>query len=365
VIVAGRETEVRTVEELAGMGHGVSAALAKAELDQQISTAKAYPRSMSRFLDEVMSIVSMNEAIAEECSYALPRDGKVIEGPSARLAEIVVSMWGNCRAGARVLDEDDEFVTVQGFFHDLERNVGISYEVRRRIVDRHGRKYSADMRTVTANAACSIALRNAVFKGVPKAFWNAAYLRSVEIANGGIDTLEKKRGAALEFLKRKFGVTEERVFAALGVKGHEEMTLDHLQTLRGVTNALKESEVTAEEAFPMPGAAAKEAEGSKGAEGLKERMAARAAKSLAQTAAEVVVGVATEAIEKVLAEETVALVHAEGCAGTPEGGTLTAGCAACAAWGKANGVAMTEELDFGEATQAEEPTATSSKRGRK
>jgi hypothetical protein len=38
-----------------------------------------------------------------------------------------------------------EFVTAQGVFHDLERNVAITYEVQRRIVDKEGHRYSADM----------------------------------------------------------------------------------------------------------------------------------------------------------------------------------------------------------------------------
>lgn len=56
-------------------------------------------------------------------------------------------------------------MTAQGVFHDLERNVAITYEVRRRIVDKNGRRYKPDMIGVTANAACSIALRNAILRG--------------------------------------------------------------------------------------------------------------------------------------------------------------------------------------------------------
>src|SRR5690242_11581167 len=102
----------------------------RAHIDQQISTAKRYPRSIKRFLDEAMQMVSLNESIAAQCVYALPRREKdkatgqwitkAIEGPSARFAEIVASAWGNCRAGARVVSTAGEFVTAQGVFHDLE-----------------------------------------------------------------------------------------------------------------------------------------------------------------------------------------------------------------------------------------------------
>ena len=104
-------------------------------------------------------MVTLNESIAQQCIYALPRDGKTIEGASARFGEIVASAWGNCRAGARTVNEGTEFITAQGVFQDLERNVAITYECSPRIVDKNGRKLllGPDMIGVTANAACSIA----------------------------------------------------------------------------------------------------------------------------------------------------------------------------------------------------------------
>ncbi|MFN8826683.1 MAG: hypothetical protein ACK501_17070, partial [Planctomycetota bacterium] len=45
----------------------------------------------------------------------------------------------------------------------------------RRITGKNGRRYSSDMIGVTGNAACSIALRNAVFRGIPRAFWIDIY----------------------------------------------------------------------------------------------------------------------------------------------------------------------------------------------
>ena len=58
----------------------------RAELENQITTAKAYPRSITHFLREAMGMVTLNEEVASSCIYALPRGGKPIEGPSVRLA---------------------------------------------------------------------------------------------------------------------------------------------------------------------------------------------------------------------------------------------------------------------------------------
>lgn len=223
-------------------------AITRADIDQQIATAHAYPRSIRKFINEATDMATLNEEIAAGCIYALPRDGKTIEGPSARLAEIAASAWGNCRAGARVISEDAEFVTAQGMFHDLEKNVAIMYEVKRRITDRNGRRFKADMIAVTANAACSIALRNAVFKGIPKAFWNEIYNSTRKVVVGDSKTLANRRADAMAYLQ-KFGATEAQVLAKLGRTAVQEITGDDLVVLRGLVTALKEGDTTVEDAF--------------------------------------------------------------------------------------------------------------------
>lgn len=234
---------------------GMAAMISRSEIEQQISTARRFPRSLKKFRDEAIQMVTLSQSIAEQCVYALPRDGKTIEGPSARFAEVIASAWGNNRAGARVIDDKGEFIIAQGVFHDLERNVAITYEVQRRIVDRQGRRFKADMIGVTANAACSIALRNAVLKGVPKAFWEDMYVEARKVIMGDIKTLANRRADALAHFQR-FGVTAEQVCAKLGVAGIEDIGLEHLVLLRGIVTAIKEGDTTPEEAFAPNGEAA-------------------------------------------------------------------------------------------------------------
>jgi hypothetical protein len=250
----------------------VTAALVKAEIDQQISTAKAYPRNVSTFLREIERLATINETVADECIYALPRkeDGKnkMIEGPSARFGELVLHAWKNCRAGARVVDEGQEFVTAQGFFHDLEGNVAISREVRRRITTAKGNRYSADMIAVTANAACAIAQRNATFAGIPKALWTAAYERARAIVAGSAETFAKRRASAMDHLG-KMGVPPDRIFTRLGIAGLADLTMEHLVTLRGMTAAIRDNEIDVDEAFPCEGKPEPATEKARGMEGLK------------------------------------------------------------------------------------------------
>lgn len=232
----------------------MAAMISRSEIEQQIATARRFPRSLKRFRDEAIQMVTLSESIAEQCVYALPRDGKTIEGPSARFAEIVASAWGNNRAGARVIDDKGEFIVAQGVFHDLERNVAITYEVQRRIVDKRGNRFKADMIGVTANAACSIALRNAVLKGVPKAFWEDMYSEARKVIMGNVQTLANRRAKAIEAFQR-YGISAEQICAKLEVAGVEDIGLEHLVLLRGLLTAMKEGDTTPEEAFAGSGQA--------------------------------------------------------------------------------------------------------------
>lgn len=223
-------------------------ALNASEIDTQISTAKKYPRSIKRFVDQARQMVTLTEDIAGDCIYALPRGGKSIEGPSARFAEIVISAWGNCRAGARIVNEDDRFVVAQGVFLDLQHNTALTYEVKRRITDKYGKRFKDDMIGVTSNAACSIALRNAALRGVPKAFWRPLYEEARKTAIGDVKTLATRRASMIEAFG-KMGVTPEMLLAHLQVDGEADISLDHLGQLRGIFTALKEGDSTIDQVF--------------------------------------------------------------------------------------------------------------------
>lgn len=239
---------------------GALVAINSAEINQQIMTAKAYPRDVTTFRKNVLAAATLDETVAKSCMYALKRreaggGDKIIEGPSARFAEIVGQTWGNCRYGARVTEVGETHVTAQGFFYDLENNVAVSFEVMRPIVGKktpehpNGKRFSNDMIGVTGNAACSIALRNAVFKGVPKAFWNYGYLAARQVVAGDMATIGERRTKMLKAFKDDFGVAPEQVYALIGIKGAPDITLDHMVFLGGLHNAIKEGETTVAKAF--------------------------------------------------------------------------------------------------------------------
>lgn len=227
--------------------------LTKSEIDQQIATAKAFPREISVFRKRALQLVTLNEYVAKSCIYALPRrekggSVKTIEGGSIRFAEILISTYGNSRAGARIVNEGQEFITAQGVFHDLESNVVITREVQRRITTSEGRRYSSDMVIVTGNAVSSIALRNAILSSVPKALWGEIYDAARKVVAGDVKTLVNRRSAAIsEFTI--FGVTEAMILAALGRNGVQDITIDDLVTLNGMLTAIRDGESNPEELF--------------------------------------------------------------------------------------------------------------------
>ena len=225
--------------------------ITKAEIDQQIATAHAYPRSLQTVSQAICDLATFSPDAAAECNYALPRGGKSITGPSIRLAEIVAAEYGNCRVGARVVHVDrfEKFVEAEGIFHDLQKNTATTARVRRRIVDSKGRLYNDDMILVTGNAACSIAKRNAILAGVPKALWMPAYEAALEVIKGAAKTLTERREKALKVLGT-FGVTLDMIARALDVAGPLEITTEHMPTLIAWHNSLKDGSATVESLFP-------------------------------------------------------------------------------------------------------------------
>ena len=107
----------------------------------------------------------------------------------------------------------------------------------------------------TCNAAISIATRNATFKVVPRAFVSLIQDEADRVARGDVKSLPQRVERAVTFFTGR-GVSEERIYAALGVAGPADITLDQLQRLNGLKVALSEGHGTLEDLFPVPTVAA-------------------------------------------------------------------------------------------------------------
>ncbi len=220
----------------------------RAEIDMQIATAKKYPRDLARVKKKMLDFATLDEDTAESCFYSVPREGKTIQGPSVRLAEIAVACYGNLRAAARIVDNDGKTITSQGVCHDLESNTLISMEVKRRITTKVGKTYSEDMQVTAGNAANAISFRNAVFKVIPGALWKSVYDEARKVAVGDATTLTAKRD---KFIKRlnSMGVQTSMILAKLEKTSIETIGLADLEILIGLGTAIKDGDISIEEAF--------------------------------------------------------------------------------------------------------------------
>lgn len=258
-------------------------AINKSEVDMQIATAKAYPRDVQTCLNRIKTIATLDTETAEDCFYALRRQGTLIEGVSVRLAEIIAGSWGNLRVQTRIIGNDGKTITAQGICHDLETNLAVSVEVKRRITDKYGKTYSEDMQVTTGNAASAIAFRNAVLKVVPKAVTKRVINEVKDVAVGRSMDLESRRQNMLAYYA-KIGVTEAEILNYCGVKAVADIDAQMIFELSGLKNAIKEGTTTVQETFKANTAdAEKQAEAArKQAEEAKEKAAAAMAASQAK-----------------------------------------------------------------------------------
>ena len=229
----------------------------KASIDMQIATAKQYPRSIAKFIDNAGAIACVDEDTAASCLYSRPvgkdKDGnvKLAEGMSVRLAEIVGATYGNLRVGARIISQNERQVVAQGVAHDLESNFYASTEVIESTVSSNGIPYSERMRITVAKAALAKARRDATFQVVPRALAVPIETKIKNILFGKESSLSKWRekiGAWIKLL----GIDESRVFNVIGVGGLADMNQKHFEKLIGLKTAIQNNEIAIDDAFPAP-----------------------------------------------------------------------------------------------------------------
>lgn len=236
-------------------------AINRSEIDIQIATAKQYPRDITATLNKIATYATMDQETAEDCFYVLRRKGQggqdsVIEGLSIRMAEIIAGAWGNLRVATRIVGNDGKMITAQAMCHDLETNLAVCKEVKRRITDKYGKTYSEDMQVVTGNAAASIAFRNAVLAVIPKAITKRVINEVKKVALGqSIDVETARQNCIANYAKR--GVTEKMLCDYLGVRSVAEIDKEKLFELKATLTAINEGTTTVQETFINP---AKEAQ---------------------------------------------------------------------------------------------------------
>lgn len=234
--------QIQKIEDVSAL-----AAMSRVEIDSVIATAKQYPRSIALFSDQAAQMTLSTVEFAAQSFYALPRAGKWLTGPSIRFAETLQHAWGNCRSAGRIVEEQEKYVVAQGVFIDLQANTMTSIEQKRRITDKEGNRYNSDMVMTTGNAAVSIALRNAILRGIPKALWSPIYSQIEGIITNPQAVIATREKALAYFTEK--GVSISKVCAIVQVDKADDIGPKHIFLLRGLCSSIEDGETTVERAF--------------------------------------------------------------------------------------------------------------------
>lgn len=238
-------------------GAGVQAAM-RVEIDSQIATARQFPRDVSLSLKKATALATMNKDTAARMFYCLSdgqlkqREGTEIPrgttsfGPSIRLAEVILSTWGNIRSGAKLIEIADEHVVVVGFAHDMETNVQTAVEHVESILTSKRTRYSDRQILKVAAAAMAKARRNAIFQVVPRVFVDQIQKRCVDIAKGEDKPIVKRWAEIVERFRTQ-RVTERQVLQLIGRSGMTDMTDDDFAVLESDLAMIVDREATIEQ----------------------------------------------------------------------------------------------------------------------
>ncbi len=241
--------------ELVTVSQTALGTLEKASIDTQISTAHQWPRSIAKFRENAIAIVTLDEDTAASCIYRRPvgkdQNGKetYAEGMSVRMAEIVGNCYGNLRVGARLVEQTAEQVVAQGVAHDLESNFLSTSEVVESTLTKFGKPMSPRMRVVIAKAALAKARRDAIFQVVPKALAKPLETAARNLLFGNSTSISHWREKTVEWIA-KLGIDEKRVWNALQIQGADDLKQPEFEILLGIKTALQNGDTDVDTAFP-------------------------------------------------------------------------------------------------------------------
>lgn len=263
-----------------------------AEVQGQIMVARACPRNINAAHAELMESCKML-AMANVAFYALPRGGKIISGPSIRLAEEIARVFGNFEYGHRELSRTN---TVGGIIGKSEVEVyawdkQTNNRCIRQITVMHsldtkdGQRPFRDQKEIDDKIAniASKQMRSRILAMMPKWMVEAAIDECKLTLTGSNTEPLSVRVRKMTQAFAKFGVNAKHIETKLGHK-LDDVVLDELVDLTAIFNALKDGEkpsdyFKSEEADEKEESPAKSAIAAAAAKGNEAVAAAKAAMS--------------------------------------------------------------------------------------
>jgi hypothetical protein len=176
-----------------------------------------------------------------------------IKGASIRLAEIIMSSWGNIHAATRIVEVAEKHIITEGVCWDLETNTKVTMPNKVSIwfgekSGKGGYRANADMQTMLSNASCAKSLRNAIFKVIPKALIDRVLEKAMTFSVGDQKTVNSKVNTVIDKLV-KMGLNKQQILEYYGHENISQFTAEDYQSLIGIGTAIKDKMITVEEIF--------------------------------------------------------------------------------------------------------------------
>lgn len=228
---------------------------AQHEVQAAYVIAKRFPRDENVAFSKIMKACD-RPFMAEQSTYAYPKGGKVVEGASIRMAEVLIQTWGNAEAGIREISQSNGVSVAEAFAVDYETNTRISkvFHVPHQIGTKNGIKKLTDPRDVYELVANQGArrMRACILGIIPGDIVDAALDRCKHtLTNGKEPIADRVRKLVIAF--DELGVKVEHLEKKLGHK-LDAIIPQELVTLGSIFKSLRDGMASREDFFDIAGA---------------------------------------------------------------------------------------------------------------
>lgn len=226
-----------------------------AEAQGKLIVAKRFPRDEFAAFEKVMNSCK-RRSLAEASTYAFPRAGQTVSGPSIRLAEELARAWGNIDYGIRELSQKHGESEMEAYCWDLETNVFSSqkFTVKHERHTRNGVSALVDPRDIyelTANQAAR-RLRARILAVLPPDLVEKALEECGKTLAGTNDEPIGERVKKMLAAFARMGVTSKHIEGRLR-KPLTEILPDEIAELVQIHNSLRDNMSRASDWFNVGG----------------------------------------------------------------------------------------------------------------
>ena len=246
------------------------AARAVAEVQAALLVARMNPRDPVRAMDRILNACT-RPTLAESSTYAFPRGGAEVSGPTIRLAEAIAQGWGNIQYGIRELSQKNGVSTVAAYAWDVETNTRreVQFQVALRRDTKHGSyalKDARDIYELVANQGAR-RLRSCILSVIPGDVIDAALQQCAATMNATVDISPEAITKLVEAFAR-FGVTKGQIEKRIQ-RRIDSIRPAQVISLRKIYVSLRDGMTTKEEWFEAESAPAEAQK--RGGSGLKAK----------------------------------------------------------------------------------------------